>query len=82
MQLCPQAPQLLASVAMFLHEPKQKAVPAGHGSLQAVAFLQPVGGQGVGAGVEHVPLEHVPWPVRLPFEQTGPEPHKMAGDDG
>jgi hypothetical protein len=73
---------LLASVAKFLHVPVQNVVPAGQGALQVVAFMQPVGGQGVVAGDEHAPLEHVSWPLKLPPEQLGPEPHKMAGVAG
>ena len=82
-QSCPQEPQLLASLEKSLHKPEQKVIPVPQGGLHAVpAALQPVGGQDVGVGDEHVPLEHVSWPFKLPLKQVGPEPHETTGDDG
>jgi hypothetical protein len=82
-QECPQEPQLLGSFEKFLHEPVQKVVPEAQSGLHAVPpALHPVGGQGVEFGGVHVPPMHVSWPLELPFEQLGPEPHETAGDDG
>ena len=74
-QLCPQEPQLLASLTKFTHEPPQKVVPVAQGALQAVPDWHPVGGQFVTVGVTHAPPEHLDWSVNLPFEQLGPGGH-------